>query len=613
MKMMNIYKKHENLILATIYISGMILFLCWRYSFVYYISDDLSLRNIVSGSFTGTPETRNINMLYPLSALLSWFYRFFPTFRGTSLPWYGLFLIACQFLSLAVIACRSLLFCRHSHTKILMLILQAAIAYSTMLYHLLAVTFSVTSGFMAMAAVFYFLSTENELALSPNHALLITHIPTVTLVLMACLIRVEVGLLTLPFFLFTGLYKYWKSSKTRETLIKYAMIMGVLVFALGLAYVVHIMAYNSSEWRKFTVFDDEREKAMDYYPVPEYGENKEFYDGLGVTAMDLGMFKQWELALADSIDEKTMGEIAAYSKRLFEQDSTFFERLYENTKFYVRHFLASEAGGGQPRRSEEAYYRFIFAYERSGAPFNTFVLMGYAALLGISIIKGKPKQMILMLVLLAMLRSGLWMYVIMNGRILIRVTTPLYLTELALLFGMYLNEAATMQEKTKPVSMVIGMLLFAVAVTQVPTLPGDIEEKSHGSASYRVLNEYLLEHPENFYFTPTRFYPWEFNVFGGSGDQALNIAQLGNWSAKSPHYEKKLNLFMPYDVARSGNDIYQALATMDNIYIVAESHQDIGYLEEYFQEKDIWSWANLVVVDSIGESFTVYELRLIVP
>ena len=56
------------------------------------LNDDVLMKDILSGAYTGVPEGHNIQMLYPISALISVFYR---VFRAPD--WYGIFLCFLQF------------------------------------------------------------------------------------------------------------------------------------------------------------------------------------------------------------------------------------------------------------------------------------------------------------------------------------------------------------------------------------------------------------------------------------------------------------------------------------------------------------------------------------
>ena len=78
--------------------AALILLLALRYDFWFDINDDVWMKDIISGVYTGTPSARNIQMLFPVSGLVSLFYRI-----PRSVDWYGLFLLACQFGSLFLV------------------------------------------------------------------------------------------------------------------------------------------------------------------------------------------------------------------------------------------------------------------------------------------------------------------------------------------------------------------------------------------------------------------------------------------------------------------------------------------------------------------------------
>ncbi len=65
------------------------------FDYYYDLNDDVLIKDILAGVYTGTPEGRNIQMLFPLSFVISLFYR---VARG--LPWYGIFLCLCHFGSI---------------------------------------------------------------------------------------------------------------------------------------------------------------------------------------------------------------------------------------------------------------------------------------------------------------------------------------------------------------------------------------------------------------------------------------------------------------------------------------------------------------------------------
>ena len=76
--------------------------LAWDY--YYDLNDDVLIRDILSGVYTGEPEALTAQLLWPLGALLAGLYRLLP-----GLPVFGAFLWLCQAGSVFLILRRSLL------------------------------------------------------------------------------------------------------------------------------------------------------------------------------------------------------------------------------------------------------------------------------------------------------------------------------------------------------------------------------------------------------------------------------------------------------------------------------------------------------------------------
>lgn len=53
------YKRHENQILATALVLALLLFLGVRYDYYYDLNDDVTMKDLLSGVYTGEPEGHN--------------------------------------------------------------------------------------------------------------------------------------------------------------------------------------------------------------------------------------------------------------------------------------------------------------------------------------------------------------------------------------------------------------------------------------------------------------------------------------------------------------------------------------------------------------------------
>lgn len=63
-----------------------VLFMGYIGDYFFDLNDDVLMKDMLSGAYTGAPEAHNIQMLYPISAFISMFYR---VVRG--FDWYGFF------------------------------------------------------------------------------------------------------------------------------------------------------------------------------------------------------------------------------------------------------------------------------------------------------------------------------------------------------------------------------------------------------------------------------------------------------------------------------------------------------------------------------------------
>ena len=79
--------KIENWIIAVGAVAVLGVFAALRFDYYYDLNDDVTIKDLMAGVYTGEPEGHNIQILYPLSLAVSLVYRVFPR-----MPVYGIFL-----------------------------------------------------------------------------------------------------------------------------------------------------------------------------------------------------------------------------------------------------------------------------------------------------------------------------------------------------------------------------------------------------------------------------------------------------------------------------------------------------------------------------------------
>jgi len=201
-KLGTLYRKWENWILPALFVLILLLLLGLRFDYYYDLNDDVLMKDILSGVYTGAFESRNVQMLFPLSLILSFVCRIF----GTSYV-YGLFLCVCQFGSLYVILYRSMRFVTKTMGKATLGLLESLLFAALLLPQLVFVQYTVTSGLLTAAAIFWFLTGKKAEEEKCAGGFLKKNLPPVLLCILAFLLRPEMLILLLPLAGVAGLWK----------------------------------------------------------------------------------------------------------------------------------------------------------------------------------------------------------------------------------------------------------------------------------------------------------------------------------------------------------------------------------------------------------------------
>ena len=241
-----LWGKCENWIWTGIFLLALLIFVGLSFDYYYDLNDDVLMKDILAGVYTGKPEGHNIQMLWLVSAFVSLLYRLAQGF-----PWYGLFLCFCQYGSLALIAHRSLGFCRTKKVKALLLLTEGLLFAGLYLNHLTAVQYTLVCTLTASVAAFLFMTTDIKLS---TGEFIRKNTGAVLLVSLAYLIRSEMLLLVLPMICAAGVIKWGSEEKIFiwEHTRKYLTVIGAILAGIVIGQVSHRIAYGSEEWQRFT-------------------------------------------------------------------------------------------------------------------------------------------------------------------------------------------------------------------------------------------------------------------------------------------------------------------------------------------------------------------------
>ena len=598
-------KKRENWLIPAF--CCLVLFLGTGMAWDYYfdLNDDVLIRDILSGVYTGEPEALTAQLLWPLSALLAGLYRVLP-----GVPVFGAFLWLCQAGSIFLILKRSLDAVSGSAApgkiraagtssvggslkKLCLSLLETLLIAACLLYHLVFVQYTVTAGLLATAAIFTFLTVrerESERAVT----FWLRCLPAALLFWLAFCLRSEMGLLLLPLAGVGGIWK-WAARAMRGPVFtgrnaaSFLGLFGLILAGVLACFGADRLACSDPEWQEFEALFDARTQVYDFYDASlrSFEENREFYEGLGLTETQCELLVNYNYGADDAIDAQVMEQIAAYGRKT---RGAFMHSLSEGVWLYVQRlknnrsivpddqlpWLALE-GGFAALLLAAAFVRWrATRKEKKTSP--------------------KGQGILWKLLLLGAVRSGLWMYLILRERVPERISHPLYFCELVMLAWLFLDTVCGMRQisgqqssgwqtsgpEGLPVRVIRIVALVLSLAAVVIWLPQEAERtdaeyarREQGNAvnlaalsRYRQENLYLADVMSTVDFSEKLFTE---KIRPGNYDL------LGGWMCKSPHSEKKLAAF-------GYESMGQAVLSGENVRFVGEADTDWSWLIELLAE-----------------------------
>ena len=139
-------------------LSAMVFLIIYKFiPIVYSTNDDRMIAEIVSGQFTGKPESYGIQMTYGFTWFLS---KLYEIARG--LNWYGILLIGTQIFSFGTVLYRLQSFSEKCLTKITVLLTAIFLYVILWLKVYVQLTYTTTAAFVGMAAIFWYATSKTN-------------------------------------------------------------------------------------------------------------------------------------------------------------------------------------------------------------------------------------------------------------------------------------------------------------------------------------------------------------------------------------------------------------------------------------------------------------------
>lgn len=518
----------------------------------YAINDDVAMRDIASGSLTGTPDYHLIFIKAAFGWALTGLYRCFG-----GIDWYG-----CVFLGMMVLCCGILLerwnsWCIQKDKKPWYIIGWYVIGITgILLEHMLNFQFTVTAAILAGTAIFLYGTTGRE----DNNFYGRTGSVLILLWLSFC-VRSDVLFMAVPF---GGLIFLAKADSVKRkvitALIAMVGLLGIMVFEKE--------AYGSEEWQAYLNYNDERSMVYDYYGVPAYEENREFYEKIGLKEYDVENLKRYNLCFVNDLETGKMHQIAGYAKEQYFAENSLGKRIKAGIKAALKGELDPE------NLLLNGLTKFVIG-------FNIFLSL-----------KRKKKKEFLTNLGFLLCEGGLISYLGLQGRFPTRVGTALFLIELgsaaALLYQEELGTESLDWRKNKVrLSYITGALILLFGA-RLFSIKQKQQKMYQYNREYEILQDFYQEHEENVYFIAEWFVSGYSDIFHlQRKNSKANGFEMGGWLALSPIYEEELR---QNGIECSADE---AIIENENVYVILvapsskiEAHYEEKYHDIMWEQKD---------------------------
>lgn len=608
MKLDKYWNKYGNFVIIILTIAVNIIAMSFCFDYYYDLNDDVMMKDVMAGVYAGTPDGHNMQTLYPLGVFISLLYRVFRT-----LPWYGMFLWLCQIGSLFLIGYRLLGLLKKWKAKLACMLFLTLFIWGVLLPHMIALQYTVTCTMLASAAIFLFMTAKRGLSAKQ---FIICNIPSILLSVLAYQLRSEMLLLVFPFIGLAGLYKWAEEEKflDKENYIKYGIVIACIFVGMFVSRMIDYAAYSSEDWKAAVDFFNSRTEVYDFhYNVLTSGEHAEYLASIGLSDSEQELLANYNFGLDEDIDAELMAGIAKYAASDTMVVSSVTNRVFDRVSKYI--------------------YRTLHGGD---FPYNFLVIAGYACIfvsgMWSAFKNGRDKKrwsFLWELVLLGIVRTVLWMYILVKDREPERITHSLYLAESMVLMGMFCirhflstvketsdtedgkGDSAKFGAELSVIPLISWLLIVLICFSNLPknitATKADANKREAANLGAYSISQYCRSHPENFYFEDVySTVSFSQKIFKNVDNSLTNYDIMGGWMCKTPLYGKKLRQF-------GLGSTQDALLKEEGVYFIIEipdiesgTYSGPEWMVEYYHDKGF----NVAFkqIDVIDNRFAVFQV-----
>lgn len=481
---------------------------------IYIMNDDIALKSIASGTYTGTPSSHMIFSGFPFSTIITTLYKI-----KNTIDWYGLTLVMSMFFFLGCMIYYTIKNKKDILTKIIYTISILLVTFIIFNVFFVELTFTSVAAFIATCCLILYLLPDSKMK---------NVIIAIGLVL-SFSIRIKACAMVLVFFVPALFYK----NHSNKIKLKKDLLFGLIIAALlGGSLVIEKSFYTGKGWQEYLEYNDARSLYYDYYyPILALGENSdeiaEMYNTAGFNEIETELLRSYGgTAFYDDIPQKLIQLMTNCKKTI---------KINVDMNAMVKELI---------KRDDNTYY----------------VMTLFA--LSIAIITATDRKKKAMTIIpFILLQITLLLYLASNGRMPDRVMVPLFtcfvLTNLYILFQVdsVKNNAKRVVENGKALLLIPLLISFLLAINvRIESVSKPFDSSSN------TMQAYFNSHPDNFYIYDNNNLE-KFKLH--KEFKQNNFINMSGWTAFSPLHKEAIK-------NQNANSLKELLFK-ENVYMVLEA------------------------------------------
>ena len=266
----------------------------------FYTNDEVLMRSIANGSYTGTNDGHLIYIMYCLGIIFAGLYKLIP-----AVNWYDLFMLSLHYLCWAMIVGKVGSFIKSRTGKVAMMFLAMCIVVTVdckfVFFHQYTILAGVAFATGLLSLWGYFRNSQNSDA-----------VVAVVFFTFSLWIRKQVFLMGLPFVLlilfirFIDMIRAGEKGKMKGAL----KVIVALVAVSALSFAVEKVAYSSVEWKDFLQYNSARTDLVDFYEIPSYEEASDILENYGITKEEYEPLHSVNFSFSEKYTTELLKELA---------------------------------------------------------------------------------------------------------------------------------------------------------------------------------------------------------------------------------------------------------------------------------------------------------------